>query len=200
LPISVADHLSPLFRDIFPDSEIAQAYASAGTKTSCILNGSLAPYFKSALIDIMKNSAFSITVDGSNDNGLEKMNPLAVRFFDERCGLVSTQLLDMCLTSGIIYQVMLNDSNTLYTGVNAGAAETIFNKIDNVLTTNGIDWSNCVGAGVDNTSVNLGVQNSISTRVLNKNPAIYFMGCPCHIIHNVALKASSSFTLVSYLT
>jgi hypothetical protein len=26
------------------------------------------------------------------------------------------------------------------------------------------------------------------------------MGCPCHIIHNVALKASSSFTLVSYLT
>ena len=31
-------------------------------------------------------------------------------------------------------------------------------------------WSNCIGKGVDNTSVNLGVRNSIRTHVLQKHP------------------------------
>ena len=52
---------------------------------------------------------------------------------------------------------------------------------------------NCVGVSVDNTSVNLGKRNSILTRVLVKNPTIYFMGCPCHIVHNTCMKAAEKF-------
>ena len=37
VPIALADHLSPLFKNIFPDSEIAKAYSCARTKTTCIL-------------------------------------------------------------------------------------------------------------------------------------------------------------------
>ena len=37
-------------------------------------------------------------------------------------------------------------------GKEAGTAETIFNKMDEVLQTNGVFWSNCVGTCVDNTS------------------------------------------------
>ena len=40
------------------------------------------------------------------------------------------------------------------------------------------------------TSVNIGTHNSIKTRVLECNSAIYFNVCPCHIIHNAACKAS----------
>ena len=69
--------------------------------------------------------------------------------------------------------------------------------MDSVLQTNGISWSNCVGTSVDNTSVNLGKNNSIKTRVLAKNSAIYFMGCPCHVVHNAALKASNNFKQVN---
>ena len=47
IPLAVADHLSPLFKDIFPDSDIAKERAS--TKTTCMINGSLAPHFKSAV-------------------------------------------------------------------------------------------------------------------------------------------------------
>ena len=50
-------------------------------------------------------------------------------------------------------------------------------------------WIMCTSVGVDNTSVNIGVRDSLKTRVLNSNPAIYFNGCPCHIIHNAAQKA-----------
>ena len=36
----------------------------------------------------------------TNDNGLEKMNPPTVRICDINSCIVSSQLLDMCLTCG----------------------------------------------------------------------------------------------------
>ena len=46
IPFAVSDHLTPLFRDIFPDSSIAKEYASCRTKTTCILNLAIAPHFR----------------------------------------------------------------------------------------------------------------------------------------------------------
>ena len=100
VPLAVADHISPLLRDMFPDSDIAKGYASASTKTTCVINGSLAPHFKSALVSDMKCEPFSIAVDGSNDSGLEKMNPMTVRLYDVNQGKIVTRFLDMCLTKG----------------------------------------------------------------------------------------------------
>jgi len=101
LPVAVADHLGSFFKDVFPDSEIAKSYACGSTKTACIINGSLAPYFKSILVVALKKQPFAIAIDGSNDNGLEKMNPLTVRLYDGH-NKVTTQLLDMCLTTGML--------------------------------------------------------------------------------------------------
>ena len=55
-----------------------------------------------------------------------------------------------------------------------------------------LPWKNCAGFSLDNTSANLGIRNSIKSRVKNNN--CYFMGCPCHIIHNTAHKGSAGFT------
>ena len=100
VPLAVSDHLSPLFKDIFPDSEIAKNYASARTKTTCVINSALAPHFQAALVADMKSSPFAIAIDGSNDSGIEKMNPMTVRLFDIAASRITTQLLDMCLTTG----------------------------------------------------------------------------------------------------
>ena len=54
-------------------------------------------------------------------------------------------------------------------------------------------WGMCTALGVDNTSVNIGVRNSIKSRVLQKNKATYISGCPCHIIHNAAQKGAQSY-------
>ena len=178
IPLAVADELTPLFHDIFPDSEIAKNYSSRRTKTACIINGAVAPYFQQNLVEHIKKNPFSIAIDGSSDSDVEKMNPLTVRVFDTNRGSVCTQFLDMCMSS-------------------SSTAEGIFSKMQDAFTAHSISWNNCVGLGVDNTSVNMGCRNSIKTRVLNMSPAIYIMGCPCHIIHNTALKAATAFEEVS---
>ena len=48
----------------------------------------------------MRSGPFSIAIDGSNDTGIEKMNPITVRYFDEDEGRVQTRFFDMCLTKG----------------------------------------------------------------------------------------------------
>ena len=46
IPFAVADHLSPLLRDIFIDSETAKTYASCRTKTTSMVNMAIAPCFQ----------------------------------------------------------------------------------------------------------------------------------------------------------
>ena len=174
IPLSLADELTPLFQDIFPDSEIATKFSSRRTKTACVINGAIAPHFKENLVETMKEYPFSVSVDGSSDTGVEKMNPMTIRIFDINRGSVTAQFLDMCMSS-------------------SSTAQGIFTRMNEVLQNNGITWKTCVGLGVDNTSVNMGCRNSIKTRIQEKNEAIYIMGCPCHIVHNTAGKAGDAF-------
>ena len=51
--------------------------------------------------------------------------------------------------------------------------------------------------GMDNTSVKMGIHNSIKTRVLGKNSSVHVNGCPCHIVHNTAAKAAETFSEVA---
>ncbi len=138
IPLALADELTPLFRDVFSDSEIAKNFSSKRTKTACMINGAIAPFFQQALVECMKSNSFAVAIDGSSDSGIEKMNPLTVRIFDINRGVVCTQFLDMCMSS-------------------SSTAEGIFAKMQEVLSTHSISWNNCVGIGVDNTSVNMGL-------------------------------------------
>ena len=115
LSISVADHLGQLFKNIFPDSQIASSYACAKTKTFCIINKAFQPYYHKQTIDYCKNHPFTVGHDGSNDTGVQKMNPIAVRIFDiNRSKTVSEHFCSMCLTDG----------------ENAGKAYKIFEMIE----------------------------------------------------------------------
>ena len=64
IPLAAMDHLSPLFRDMFPDPNIAKGFSSAWTKTTWILNKALQLHFESILIAPMKGEPFSLTNDG----------------------------------------------------------------------------------------------------------------------------------------
>ena len=124
IPLSFADKLNGLLKDIFPDSKISQGYGCGKAKATCILNEAVAPKLKSKLVESLQRDAFSMCIDGSSDTGLTKMNPISVRLYDVNLGIVVTRLLDMGCTSGM----------------QAATAATIFQKMDVVLSENGIPW------------------------------------------------------------
>ena len=53
-----------------------------------------------------------------------------------------------------------------------------------------------MGISLDNTSVNMGCNNSIKKRVEEMNAAVAVIGCPCHIVHNIASKAGEAYDKV----
>ncbi|XP_066912218.1 uncharacterized protein, partial [Clytia hemisphaerica] len=172
---AMADTLSPCIQKTFSESRVGKSYGSKKTKTTCLVNWALKPYYRSKLVNHMTSEPYALASDGSNDEGLIKMNPLLVRIFDVNEGKVVSRLLDMCVTK-------------------KSDAETLFNNIAEVLLADQLSWDNCVAISLDNTSVNVGKNNSIMTRVLDKNENIFVNGCPCHIIHNTASKGAEAFS------
>ena len=177
IPIAVTDHLSQLLPQCFPDSKIAASFACRCTKTTCIINDAIAPSLMLSVLDIIKNQPFSLSVDGSNDAGLKKMNPLAVKFFDVKRQKVVFNLLDMCTTSG----------------ETAATAESISSAINDVFEKHTLSWTNVVAISMDNTSVNFGRRSGILTRLQRELcDHLYGIGCPCHILHNTAKQGYKS--------
>lgn len=136
-------------------------------------------YISEDLIQNMKSHPFSLLTDGSNDTGLKKMNPATVRIYDIKENCVSTRFLDLCMSTS-------STASSLYNALNG--------KLEELLQCSN-PWTLCTSVGVNNTSVNIGIHDSIKTRVLEHNPAVYFNGCPCHVIHNAARKASDELCL-----
>ena len=153
-----ADHLSSLFKEVFPDSKIAKKYAAHRTKTTAILYKSLAPHCLNYIVEHCKVHPYSVGTDGSSDTGIEKMNPICVKIFDvTRSRTVTAHFLDMCLTSG----------------VGSATAEGIFTAIEDVFENNRIPWENCVSLSVDNTNTMIGKNKSIASRFLEESKCFY---------------------------
>ena len=60
--------------------QIAQTYSKATSKASFMLNRRLNP-IQAKLKKLMQNSTFSLAADTSNDQNVEKLNPVTVIIF-----------------------------------------------------------------------------------------------------------------------
>ena len=94
----------------------------------------------------MEVQSFALSIDGTNDTGLEKMNPLTVGIYNISSKQVHFYFLDVCIT----------------TGQGAGTAESIFLNIYETLILHNIPWTNCVAIGLDNTIVNIGKETLLN--------------------------------------
>ena len=92
------------------------------------------------------------------------MNSLTIKIFDISLNKVTSNFLDMCTTKG-------------------ATATDIVEKFCKVITQSQILWDMCIAFSVDNASVNMVKRSSIKSRVLERNPDVYFVGCPCHVAH-----------------
>ena len=126
----------------------------------------------------MKREPYSLSTDGSNDEGLVKMNLLLLRVFDDEKGKMISQLLD-------------TGTCKLLT------TEALVGNMDKIILEVGVSWENCVAVGVDNTALSIGSSNSIMTRVRKQNSSTFTNSCPCHIVHNIANKGAQTFRGIS---
>ena len=77
--------------------------------------------------------------------------------------------------------------------VNSPNADNIFGALMEAFTEDAVPWSNVICFCSDGANVMRGRNNSVLTRVLQKQPSTYAMYCPCHVLALCASKAASSF-------
>ena len=180
IPLALADELTLLLQDIFSDSEIAKNYSSRRTKTACIINGAVVPFFQQNFVEHTKKNLFSFAIDGSSDNDIEKMNPLTVQLFDVNCGNVGTQFLDMCMSS-------------------SSTAEGIFSKMDDAFTTRDISWDNCVGLSRSGQYLSqYGLQEFNHNSHFGNETSDLYYGLPLSYCTQYSTKSGASFRRGKY--
>ena len=75
--------------------------------------------------------------------------------------------------------------------------KVIFGAIDVSMSKYGILWNKFASLGEENTSVNVGQYNSVIVEARKKSNNIILMGCPCHIAHKAAKKATDAFSKIN---
>jgi len=176
LPFASANHAGPLFKKMFPDSDIAKKYGCGSTKTACIID-SLAKADADSIASELQSKPYSVATDGSNDYGAIKLYPLIVRYFNDNIGRVVCVLLKM---------LECTESST---------GEKIFDLLDGEMSKHSISWTNCLSVAADNASVMQGKSKGVAAYLCKKAPTVYMLGCACHLMHLAAIKAADALKI-----
>ena len=170
IPFLVADHFSRLIKVMFPDSQIAEAYSCARTKTTAIITHALAPAMREVVDRACSSAAFTILCDGGNDRIDRKYFAILIRYWDDVIGQAVTRFLGMPTC-------------------NIATAEKLFEALDTMMENRSLPWANVVGFASDSASVMVGVNNSVLSRVRSKQPRVFSLGCLCHLANLSATAA-----------
>ena len=176
---NLSDHLTPYINE-FKGSRATANFSCGRTKTVAIVN-CVGNQFQLDLIADLKNLAFSLILDGSNDIGVLKMFSVVVRIFNINHQRIMTKFFHLNLMEGL----------------DASTTTEIFSTVDKLFIKHGISWDFVTAPSVDNANANIREHNSLKSRALEKNRNIFIAGCTCHIFHNAACKFGSAFATVT---
>ena len=177
VPLAASDHAGNLFRSMFPNNDIAEAYSCARTKTAAIVK-ELGADSKAELAQCMQRGPFVLGTDGSQE-GEEKYFPIVVSALDPE-GNIKTELLSVptCETSA--------------------TGENIFGLLDSELKVFDLSWKNCLAFVTDNANVMVGSKKGVISYIRSKHPETFLARCVCHLLSltvKKAIKESSEFDL-----
>ena len=85
-----------------------------------------------------------------------------MRLWEERLGKVVTRFLDAPVC-------------------NIATGETLFQALSAVLEARGIPWRNVIGYASDSARIMVGKRNSVLSRLIQKQPDVFSLGCVCHL-------------------
>ena len=117
----------------------------ARTKTIAIVNEAFGTHCPDFIVKHSQNYPYSCGTDGSNDTGIQKMNPVSIRIYDANTSeVVTNHFYNMCMTEA----------------EHGATAESIFAATENNFDLDNIPFQNCISLNVDNASTMVGKRNS----------------------------------------
>jgi hypothetical protein len=173
--LSSADHVGPLLRKIFPNSDLAKKYGCARTKTTAIVECFSADS-TNKLVENLKKVPFIISTDGSNDTD-SNLYPIVVTYFDEISARVQSRILAVPVLKG------------------NSTGENIANLILQTLERFAIPVSNCIGLVADNAPVMMGCKSGVFGILQQHQKDLINIGCSCHLLNLAAEKGASCLSL-----
>ena len=160
------------------------SYSSTRTKTAAIAYGAFGTNCHDFIVQHCQNYPYSCSTGGSNDTGIQKMNPVSIRIYDANTSkVVSNHFCNMYLTEG----------------EHRPAAESIFATIENNFDWDNIPVQNCVSLSADNASTMIWKRNSLASDFKDKNSEIFISLCfssMCHLAYIAASHANDAFSEV----
>ncbi|XP_042884051.1 uncharacterized protein LOC122260719 isoform X1 [Penaeus japonicus] len=179
LPFLIADHMTDLFKTMFPDSAIAQAMHVKRSKCSDFVK-KVGNFITDGLIQKLRKYRFSIIIDETTDVSTQKCLAIIVKFFDAEEGAMKTRLLDLVDVYG---------DNPDLTG---STGESLYQNLLRILKNNNIPLTNFVGFAADGASNIMGENNSLCSRLKQTFSGITIFKCICHSLHLCASEAAKT--------
>jgi hypothetical protein len=135
----------------------------SATKCTNILRQGLGLYFSKHLVEILRETYFSIIPDETTDVSTEKQLGICVSYFDEKSVRSVTRFFDM-----------VEVENCTATG--------LYKAIKDSFEEKKIPIKNIIGYSSDTTNVMFGEHQSV-VALLKKDPHVLAVKCSCHMIH-----------------
>ena len=172
IPMNTADTFTRAVKVMFPDSEIARKFQCGRSKATALVK-ELSHTAREDLLTSMQMMPFTVSTDGSNDDGTgNKQFPIVVRTFDQHD--VRSDVLAVPVCKG------------------SATGENIFRLLDDEFERNGVSWLNCISLGCDNANVMTGARKGVFAFCKAKHPNIFLAGCTLHLVHIAAEKGANS--------
>ncbi|CAG9773284.1 unnamed protein product [Ceutorhynchus assimilis] len=171
LSFLLMDTLTPLLKNVFPDSKIAQDIQLKRTKATAVCK-SLGDNFLFDLYSKIKDpgSFFSIIMDETTDISVKKQCAFTVIYFDNIDNKPKTRFFDLVEPQG-------------------SSAVELFTALKESVVSKNIPFSNLVGFSSDTTNAMVGEYNSVFFHLKEELPSIVCIRCSCHMAHLATSKA-----------
>lgn len=169
----VVDHLVPVLKQCFPDSDILKDVKLGRTKTVNVIKNVICKKETDDLASVLQNRHFSVLIDEGTDIGINKLLCINVKYIDDN-GTLCDRLLELLTIDA-------KNAN----------AENLFIRFKDCLETKNISLKNVIGFASDNASVMIGKNNSFMTRLQQETNALIVLPCICHSSAVVASNACS---------
>lgn len=171
------NHLVPMLKRCFPDSQIAQKMQMKKTKATAMIKNVIAVSEKENLTWDLKTNKFSILIDESTDLSCNKTMCIVVKFYDFNQSKIVSRIWDLC-------QVFNGNEP-----VQGATAEHLFNLVKSSFDKHKVPFSNIIRFGADGCNTMMGWKNSVATRFIDLCPNICILKCICHSLHLCASSA-----------